>query len=209
MRKTILIAGCDGKVGKTAAQLFSDHGWNVIGIDIKEHSDAKADNFISLNITDAETVAKAIDEVDRQTPITALLNTAGYEAGKAFEETSAYEWARLLETILGGSGNLCKAVAPKMAERKYGKIILISSDYSREPGEHVNDAVAANTFHGFAKSFGVEMASDNVLVNTLSVNTPFDLEKVAETVFFLADKDTYTSAQVVSITGMDQQEAER
>ncbi len=204
MSKTILIAGCDGKVGRAVADLFSANGWNVVGIDIKDSSDAKIDQFISVDVTDEDAVAKAIDAVDRQTPITAALNAAGYEVCKDFEETTAEEWAKLLDTILGGSANLCKAVAPKMVERKDGKIILISSDYSKESGEHVNEAVAANTLHGFAKSFGVEMAPENVLVNALFVNTPFDLEKVADTVFFLADKDTYTSAQVVSITGADQ-----
>ena len=89
------------------------------------------------------------------------------------------------------------------APRNEGKIILVSSDYSREPGEHVNEAVSAHTLHGFAKSFGVEMAPKNVLVNALFINSPFNLEAVAETAFFLADKDTYTSAQVVSITGAD------
>ncbi|MDO4870312.1 MAG: SDR family oxidoreductase [Bacillota bacterium] len=204
MSKTIFIAGCDGKTGRAVSELFASSGWNVIGADIKNSTDAKVDQFISLDVTDAEAVAKAADEIDQQTPVTAVLNAAGYEIAKGFEETSDEEWSQLLDTILGGSGNLCKAFAPKMAARKDGKIILISSDYSKEGGDHVIDATAANTLHGFGKSFGVEMAPENVLVNVLFVNTPFDLEKVAETVLFLADKDTYTSAQVVSITGMDQ-----
>lgn len=91
-----------------------------------------------------------------------------------------------------------------MAENKEGKIILLSSDYSQEKGDHILNATAANALHGFGKSFGVEMAPANVLVNVLFANTPFDLDKVAGTVLFLADKDTYTSAQVVSITGKQQ-----
>lgn len=204
MSKTIFIAGCDGKVGRAVSELFAENGWNVVGADIKDSTEAKVNQFISLDVADADAVAKAAEEVDQKTPVDAVLNAAGYEVAKDFEETSDEEWAKLLRTILGGSGNLCKAFAPKMAARKDGKIILISSDYSRECGDHVIDATAANTLHGFGKSFGVEMAPENVLVNVLFVNTPFDLKKVAETVFFLADKDTYTSAQVVSITGLDQ-----
>ena len=204
MSKTIFIAGCDGNVGKATAELFAANGWRVVGADIKDSTDAKVDKFISLDVTDADAVAKAADEVDQETPVDAVLNAAGYEVAKDFEETTAEEWSKLLTTILGGAGNLCKAFAPKMIDRKEGKIILLSSDYSKEGGEHVIDATASNTLHGFTKSFGVEMAPENVLVNVLFVNTPFDLEKVAETVLFLADKDTYTSAQVVSITGADQ-----
>ena len=143
MSKTILIAGCDGKVGRAVAQLFSERGWNVAGLDIKGSTEAKVDKFISVDVTDADAVAKAADEIDQETPITAVLNAAGYEICKDFEETSPEEWAKLLETILGGSGNLCKAVAPKMVERKDGKIILVSSDYSRQPGEHVAENLGA------------------------------------------------------------------
>ena len=45
------------------------------------------------------------------------------------------------------------------------------------------------------------MAADNVLVNVISPAVPFDADLVADTVFYLADKDTYTAAQVVSVSG--------
>lgn len=203
MSKTILIAGCCGTIGSAAAELFKRRGWNVAGIDIKDEAPSAVDKYIKADVRDAEAVAKAVDRIDAETPIDALFNTAGYILGKDFEETSSEEWAELLDTVLGGSGNLCKAAAPKMAERKNGKIILLSSDYSKEAGDKVMDAAATNTLHGFGKSFGVEMAAENVLVNVLFANTPMDVEKVTETAFFLADRDTYTAAQVVSVTGKE------
>lgn len=202
MSKTILIAGCCGNVGKAAIELFRKNDWNVAGIDIKADT-SDVDKFIQADVRDAEEIAKAVDEIDKEMKIDALLNAAGYEINKDFEEVTADEWADLLDTVLGGAGNLCKAAAPKMIARKGGKIILLSPDYSREGGDNVINATAANTLHGFAKSFGVEMAPSNVLVNVLFANTPLDIEKVTETVLFLADRDTYTSAQVVSISGAD------
>lgn len=202
MSKTILIAGCCGNVGKAAIELFQKNDWNVAGIDIKAET-SDVDKFIQADVRNAEEIAKAVDEIDKEMKIDALLNAAGYEINKDFEEVTADEWADLLDTVLGGAGNLCKAAAPKMIARKGGKIILLSPDYSREGGDNVINATAANTLHGFAKSFGVEMAPSNVLVNVLFANTPLDIEKVTETVLFLADRDTYTSAQVVSISGAD------
>lgn len=202
MSKTILIAGCCGTVGKAAIELFKKNDWNVAGIDIKADT-SDVDKFIQADVRNAEEIAKAVDEIDKEMKIDALLNAAGYEINKDFEEVTADEWAALLDTVLGGAGNLCKAAAPKMIARKGGKIILLSPDYSREGGDNVINATAANTLHGFAKSFGVEMAPSNVLVNVLFANTPLDIEKVTETVLFLADRDTYTSAQVVSISGAD------
>ncbi len=205
MSKTILIAGCEGKVGKAVSKLFKASGWKVIGFDIKDECDGKIlDKYIKVDIKDAIAVDKAVETIKASDNINALFNTAGYTITKGFEETSAEEWDGLLNTILGGAANLCKSVAPIMAENKEGKIILLSSDYSREKDDHILNAAAAHTLHGFGKSFGVEMASANVLVNILFANTPFDLDQIASTVLFLADKDTYTSAQVVSITGKEQ-----
>ena len=50
----------------------------------------------------------------------------------------------------------------------------------------------------------MELAPSNVLVNAVFAGVPFDLEGIAETVYFLADKDSYTAAQVVSICGKNQ-----
>lgn len=205
MSKTILIAGCEGNVGKAVSELFKENGWNVIGFDIKDECDSKLlDKYIKVDIKDAAAVDKAVETIKAEDSIDALFNAAGYTVAKGFEETSSEEWDGLLNTILGGTANLCRSVAPIMVGNKEGKIILLSSDYSKEKGDQILNAAATHALHGFGKSFGVEMAPENVLVNILFANTPFDLDKIASTVLFLADKDTYTSAQVVSITGEDQ-----
>lgn len=203
MSKKILIAGSNGNVGKTVTELFINKGWNVVGIDIENKNESKATSFYTVDIKDTDAITKTVEIIEKAGPIDALFNAAGYEINKDFEEVRSEEWDCLLDTVLGGSGNLCKAVAPKMVNRKDGKIILLSCDYSKEQDCAIIDAVAAHTLHGFGKSFGVEMAPENVLVNVLFANTPLDYEKIAETVFFLADKDTYTSAQVISISGAE------
>ena len=67
------------------------------------------------------------------------------------------------------------------------------------------NAAAARTLYGFAKSFGVEVAASNVMVNALSPNLPFDMDAITAMIYYLADKDNYTTAQVVSITGIQQE----
>lgn len=203
-KKYILIAGCCGNVGQKTAAKFKENGWGVVGIDITDNCcDCVYDEYYKCDISDKEAVSNIISEADAKYEFDALFNAAGYEIETGFEETDISEWKKLLGTILGGSANLCQAIGPCMTERKEGKIILLSSDYSRDRVDQVMNASAAGTLHGFAKSFGVEVAADNVLVNALFANTPFDMTAVVETAFYLADKDTYTSAQVVSVTGQE------
>ena len=200
--KTILIAGCEGRLGNAASLLFKKNGYDVIGIDIlSESGNPNLDKYVSCDIKSEEDVLTAVSDIEKEYNVDALFNSAGYEVTTSFEDTSMEQWAKLLDTILGGSASLCNAVAPYMRKRKAGKIILLSPDYSKAEGDHIINATAAGALHGFSKSFGVEIAQDNVLVNALSVKVPFEPDAVADTVFYLADKDTYTSAQVVSVTG--------
>ena len=202
-KKCILISGSEGNVGKAIVKLFHDNGWKVIGIDIKDAAESSPDEYIKCDITDINKLSNEIGKIEKTQPIDAMFNAAGYELTDSFEAATSDEWAKLLDTILGGSANLCEVVAPKMIERKEGKIILLSTDYRNISGDCIMNATATGTLHGFGKSFGVEIAENNVLENVLFANAPFDLEKIANTVFFLADKDTYTSAQVISITGKE------
>ena len=89
------------------------------------------------------------------------------------------------------------------SRRKHGRVALLSPDYKDVPGDCILEAAAAATLHAFVKCFGAEAATENVLVNALSPNIPIDLDLLAETVFHLAENDTYTAAQVLSLHGKE------
>ena len=83
--------------------------------------------------------------------------------------------------------------------------MILSPDFSKINEENILNATGAGTLHGFAKSFGVEVAKDNVLVNCIYANLPFDNEAIAANVQFLADSGNYVSAQVISVRGKDKE----
>lgn len=201
MKKNLVLAGCNGNVAGEVLKVFKKNGWNIIGIDIDECNSSDVDIFIKCDVRNAEAVKDEIDRIEKTVAIDGLFNAAGYRIDKGFLDTDSQEWEALLDTILGGSANLCKAVAPYMVERKKGGILLLSPDYAKDSGKNVCNAVASCTLHGFGKSFGVEMAPFNVLVNVLFANTPFDIEAIADTVYYMIAENTYTAAQVISMTG--------
>lgn len=203
--KSILISGCAGKVGNAAARLFRQRGWNVIGLDLCTDS-KNADRSYQCDLRDSKKVSEVIGKIEEQQPLDAVFHSAGISLKSGFEQTDMKDWQRLLETVFGGAANLCRAEAPHMIQRKQGKIILLAPDYKWEERECIMDAAAAGMLHGFAKCFGAEIAEHNVLVNALAPNVPIDLATLAETVFYLADQDTYTAAQVVSIGGVKKEE---
>ena len=78
MNKTILIAGCDGTLGKAAAEVFSMRGWIVIGIDQKEKTEAKVNQYYAVDVKKEQDLDTVIREIEQESAIDALFNVSGY-----------------------------------------------------------------------------------------------------------------------------------
>jgi len=199
-------------VGLRVAARLHQAGWTVIGADLapkynlKKGTDLEA--YYNLDMTDRIKFKEAVaDMEERHGPIQGLFCATGLEEDTlevGFLAASMEQWQQVLDRWLKSSINACAAVGPYMKGRNSGRIILLSADYSKAEGDNVMNATSAGTLHGFAKSFGVEVAKDNVLVNSLYPNVPLDPEKIAATVKFLMESGNYVSAQVISIHGEDQ-----
>lgn len=114
--------------------------------------------------TGVERVADAVyghwDRVD------VLVNNAGSELNKTYNETTVDEWDRVLDTDLKGPWLLCKHFVPRMVERGSGSVINISS---------LNGLVGfpLSTAYGsakgglvvFTRDMAIELATSGVRIN--------------------------------------------
>ena len=95
-----------------------------------------------------------------------LVNNAGSELNKTYNETTVDEWDRVLDTDLKGPGLLCKHFVPRMVERGSGSVINISS---------LNGLVGfpLSTAYGsakgglvvFTRDMAIELATSGVRIN--------------------------------------------
>ncbi len=108
-----------------------------------------------------------------------LINSGGPPPGAALEMTEA-EWESAINTNLLSAVRLCRAFIPVMREKKYGRIVAITSSSARQPIENL---VLSNTTRigvlGFLKTLANEVARDNVLVNSL-LPGPINTERLRE-----------------------------
>lgn len=205
--KLALIAGADNPIGDAVAKELGSAGWTVVGVDAPPNGKQTQhlNKYISMDMTDRAAFIEKAAAVEKEFgPIGALFCATGFEPARQcgdFLLTPISQWEKCLDGWLNSTTNACFAVAPQMVARQSGRIVILSPDYKNEAEENVLAAIGAGTLHGFAKSFGVEMAKENVLVNCLWPNSPFDLSNIAATVRFLADSGDYVSAQVISLQG--------
>ncbi len=133
MSQTILITGASSGIGKAAATLFADRGWNVVAT-MRNTDDgaslAGRDNVLitTLDLLDSESITKAVAEgVDRFGAIDVLLNNAGYGAYGPLEATPMTVLRRQFDVNVFGLVETIQAVLPSMRAQRSGVIINISS----------------------------------------------------------------------------------
>ncbi|HKJ73297.1 MAG TPA: acetoacetyl-CoA reductase, partial [Alphaproteobacteria bacterium] len=110
--------------------------------------------------------AKVADEIG---PVDILVNNAGITRDATLMRMSYDDWNAVIATNLGSCFNMSKAVVPGMRERKFGRIVNISS-INGQKGQmgQVNYSAAKAGIIGFSKALAQEGARYGITVNTLA-----------------------------------------
>ena len=74
-------------------------------------------------------------------PVGALINNAGITSPTRFLDVTGAEWDRIFAVNVRGAYNITRRVAPRLAERGFGRIVFLSS-VSAERGGGVFGGVA-------------------------------------------------------------------
>jgi len=134
----------------------------------------KADGFdIAMARGDVSTPEDAeamVREVEKQLgPVEILVNNAGITRDGTFHKMSAQQWQEVINTNLNSVFNVTRPVIDGMRERKWGRIIQISS-INGQKGQYgqANYAAAKAGMHGFTISLAQENARYGITVNTVS-----------------------------------------
>lgn len=180
--RVAIVTGGAGGMGRGIALKFAGEGCDVVVTDMnlegaekvaKEINDlgrqslaVKTDISNSSEVNDM--VAKTIEKYGK---IVILINSAGGTTGvKGGDTNTANEadWDKVVNVNLKGAFLVCMAVIPYMKERKYGKIVSISSMGAVSPSVsvlHYHSAKAG--LLGLTLNLAFELAPMNIYVNAI------------------------------------------
>lgn len=111
-------------------------------------------------------VAQVVGEIG---PIDVLVNNAGITRDMTFKKMSKADWDAVIHTNLDSVFNMTKQVMDGMVERKWGRVINVSSVNGQKGAfGQTNYSAAKAGMHGFTKALALEVAKHGVTVNTIS-----------------------------------------
>ncbi len=122
------------------------------------------------DVSTPEDAQHMVREIEEQLgPVEILVNNAGITRDGTFHRMKADQWTDVINTNLNSCFNVTRPVIESMRERKWGRIIQISSINGLK-GQYgqANYAAAKAGMHGFTISLARENARNGVTVNTIS-----------------------------------------
>lgn len=179
--KTVVVMASSKGIGKATALEFANEGATVIlssrgetslreaAEEIKRLSGNEKIHYQTCDMSSSDDIARLFREVHKQFGSVDILinNTGGPKAG-GFEKVTDEDWYESFEKNLLSYIRTTRAVIPHMKENQFGRIINISSSSTKEV---IDDLILSNTFRsgmvGLTKSLARELASSNILVNTI------------------------------------------
>jgi acetoacetyl-CoA reductase len=121
------------------------------------------------DVSSPDDAAAMVREVERQLgPVEILVNNAGITRDTTFHRMTPQQWSEVITTNLNSCFNVTRPVIEGMRDRKWGRIVQISS-INGQKGQYgqANYAAAKAGMHGFTISLAQENARFGITVNTV------------------------------------------
>jgi acetoacetyl-CoA reductase len=176
MSRVALVTGGSRGIGAAISAALKDAGYTVAAT--YAGNDEKAAAFTAetgiktykWDVGSYEACAEGIAQVEADLgPVEVLVNNAGITRDAPFHKMSPTQWKEVMDTNLSGVFNMTHPIWPGMRERKFGRIVTISS-INGQKGQfaQVNYAAAKAGDIGFTKALAQEGARAGITVNVVA-----------------------------------------
>ena len=176
MARVALVTGGSRGIGAAISKAMKDAGYavaaNYAGND-EAAAAFKQETGIPVykwSVADYDACAEGIAKVEADLgPVDVLVNNAGITRDAPFHRMTPEQWNEVISTNLTGVFNMTHPVWPGMRDRKFGRVITISS-VNGQKGQFAQANYSASKAGdiGFTRALAQEGARANITVNVVA-----------------------------------------
>ena len=175
MARVALVTGGTRGIGRATSEALKAAGYIVAasyaGNDAAAaaFSDETAISTYKFDVGDFDACTAGIAQIESDLgPVDVLVNNAGITRDTMLHKMDPDKWQAVIDTNLSGLFNMCRNVIEGMRERKFGRIVNISS-INGQKGQmgQVNYSAAKSGDIGFTKALAQESAFKGITVNVI------------------------------------------
>ncbi|HEU4391376.1 MAG TPA: SDR family oxidoreductase [Blastocatellia bacterium] len=178
--RVAIVTGASSGLGKASALDLAIEGASVVVSSRNLETLREAANEIGRSagkevtavqgdVTNEEDIARLVARaVEQHGRIDILVANAGGPPAGYFDDFGSKDYLQAVQLNLISTISLCRAVVPHMRDRRWGRIVAITSIAAKQPVENL---ILSNTaragLHGFLKSLSQQVAEYGITVNAV------------------------------------------
>lgn len=175
MARVALVTGGSRGIGAAISIALKDAGYSVAASYAgNDEAAAKFTNETGIktykwNVADYDSCVEGIAKVEAELgPVDILVNNAGITRDAPFHKMTREQWSDVIDTNLSGVFNMTHPIWPGMRERKFGRVITISS-INGQKGQfaQVNYSASKAGDLGITKALAQEGARFGITANAI------------------------------------------
>ena len=175
MSRTAIVTGGSRGIGAAISKALKDAGYSVAASYAGNDDAAKAFTAetgiktYKWDVADYDACAAGIQQVEAELgPVDVLINNAGITRDAMFHKMTPQQWKEVIDTNLTGLFNMTHGVWGGMRDRKFGRIVNISSiNGQKGQAGQANYSAAKAGDIGFTKALAQEGAAKGITVNII------------------------------------------
>ena len=179
--RVAMVSGGARGIGAAAATRLAEDGYQVAVADLRPgHETVESINAAGgqarayeLDVRDWDAVSSTVAAVEHDLgPIEVLASVVGIWEYVPFLEMNPVSWHRILDVNLEGTFNITRLVAERMATRKRGAIVCVSSNAAQMAwvgGSHYSASKAG--ILGLVRGMAMELGPHGIRVNAVCPGT--------------------------------------
>src|SRR3954468_6146094 len=175
MARVAVVTGGTRGIGAAIAKALKAAGYKVAAV--YAGNDEAAQKFkgetgipvFKWDVSSYDACAAGLKQVEAELgPVDVLVNNAGITRDAPFHRMKPEQWTAVINTNLSSLFNMCRPVIEGMRERKFGRIINVSS-INGQKGQmgQANYSAAKAGELGFTKALAQESAKRGITVNAI------------------------------------------